>query len=498
MKQKGKMLIAVGCTLSLFFSFSAATVQAAPYQGWNSSSLKQEWQYRSGDQDQRWQNPISENQLSKDQLTEDQTVANQVYEDQSDRKLPYIFKRFFGQNRFETSIAIAKQLYNGQQVQNVVLASAYSFPDALAASTLAYKLKAPIILAGNGINESMESLSFIKSHLVSGGTVTIIGGTGVIRPIFEQWLLNQGFQVTRFGGSNRYATDAAIVKQLNVAQGTPIFIANGNDFPDALGISSVAASKGYPILLSGPSKLPQSVQDFVYSDQPSTVYLVGGTGVMHDSLASEIQAASPNTQIQRIGGTDRFATLATILNTFYPDPSTIYVANGMGFADALSGSQLAASTNSPIVLINPRSNNLPPAIKDYLQTLKNNGVQPQVNVLGGDGAVPERLVDKIDAILQGSGGTTTQPTASETLTVSDPTTTGFTVALNPVLNDLTASNFTLLDSSGNPVSITGVTTSDNGETYAISAALTAGQTYTVTATDTGYTFGTAQSVVVPN
>lgn len=94
--------------------------------------------------------------------------------------------------------------------------------------------------------------------------------------------------------------------------------------------------------------------------------------------------------------------------------------------------------------------------------------------------------------------TTMLPTTeiSETLTVSTPSTTGFTVALNPALNGLIPSNFKLLNSMGNPVAITGATTSDNGATYAISAALSAGQTYTVSATSTGYTFGTAQNIAL--
>ncbi len=91
----------------------------------------------------------------------------------------------------------------------------------------------------------------------------------------------------------------------------------------------------------------------------------------------------------------------------------------------------------------------------------------------------------------------TNSVVSEALTVSNPSTTGFTVALSPALNGLTTSNFILLDTSSNAVTITGAVTMDNGATYAISSALSAGQTYTITATDTGYEFGTAQSVVVP-
>lgn len=44
------------------------------------------------------------------------------------------------------------------------IASGYSFPDALAASTLASKLKAPIILAGYSVTHSQVSLDYIQEQ----------------------------------------------------------------------------------------------------------------------------------------------------------------------------------------------------------------------------------------------------------------------------------------------------------------------------------------------
>ena len=85
---------------------------------------------------------------------------------------------------------------------------------------------------------------------------------------------------------------------------------------------------------------------------------------------------------------------------------------------------------------------------------------------------------------------------SETVTVSNPSTTGFTVGLSPALNGCTKSDFTLFDSSNNPVNIESATTSDNGATYTISATFIADQTYTFTAAKTGYDFGTAQSLII--
>lgn len=438
MKPKTKILLSFVCIVSLFFSFSMVT-QASPGKGKSASH------------------------------------------------------RFYGQDRFQTSTSIASALLEGQIVQNIVLASAHNFPDALSASTLAFQLKAPIILVSPGFKDSIASYNFVKDHLAAGGTVTIVGGSGIIPHSSEQWLINMGFHVNRLGGKDRFATNALIVNQLNVPLGTPVIIASATDFPDALGISSLAASKGWPILLSNPSNLPQSVENFLSSDQPTEVYVVGGEGVIHNGLYNQIRTLSPHSQILRMGGADRFETLASILNKFYPNPGQIYVANGFDFADALSGSTLAATHNAPILLVNPKSENLPKSIYNYLVMLRNNNVQPVVNVLGGEGAVPQRLVDQMNDVLQNEGNTST-PT--ETLTVMEPSTTGFTVVVNPALNSLNASNFILLDGSTR-VTISSVSTSNSGLTYKIAAALTAGHAYTVTAMKNGYTFGGAQNVVVP-
>lgn len=405
--------------------------------------------------------------------------------------------RFSGQDRFQTSIAIARQEFQGQQVQNVVIASAYSFPDALAASTLAAKQKAPIVLVGSGMRDSEASLSFIKNHLTAGGTVTIIGGAGVINKNIEKWLLNAGYVVTRMGGTDRFGTDAIIVNNLNVDPGTPVVIASGYDFPDALGVASIAASKGWPILLSGPNQLPQAVQSFIEKDQPSNVYIVGGKGVLHDSIETAIKTADLSTQITRFGGQDRFETLSQILTSFYPNPTQIYLANGLDFADALSGSTLAAQNNAPILLINPKSGQLPSSIKDYLITLRNTGCTPQVNVLGGTAGVPDWVVTRVNEIL---GGSATPPApGAASFTVNNPSPTGFTVSMNPALNGLTASNFKIVDNSSNVITTASASTTDNGATYAINASLNAGQTYTVTITDAGgNTLGTPQTAAVPS
>lgn len=88
-------------------------------------------------------------------------------------------------------------------------------------------------------------------------------------------------------------------------------------------------------------------------------------------------------------------------------------------------------------------------------------------------------------------------TISETLTVSNTTGSSITLELSPALAGLTTSNFSLVDSSNNPVSITGVVTTDNGATYLLNAALSPGQTYSITAIVNGYDFGLPKTFTIP-
>ncbi len=313
--------------------------------------------------------------------------------------------RLFGQDRIQTSIAVAEQGFQGDQLQNVIIASGYSFPDALAASTLATKLKAPIILTGYSVLDSQVSLDYIKSRLVAGGTVTIVGGPAVVPIRVQEWLLDSGYKVVRLGGEDRFETDALIVNELNVANGTPVVIVSGNNFPDALGIASIAASKGWPILLSGPNELPESVKSFIATMQPSHAYVVGGEAILSKAVLAEVQKASLRTKITRFGGYDRFDTLAQVVTTFYPNPTEIYLANGFDFADALSGSINAAQRNAPILLIDPKANMLPPSIREYLVNNHDPNLVMKLNVLGGIAAVPELAVELVNA----STGNSTEP-----------------------------------------------------------------------------------------
>ncbi|MGH4118364.1 cell wall-binding repeat-containing protein [Clostridium sp.] len=265
-------------------------------------------------------------------------------------KLPTL-QRLAGLNRIETSLSIAKQQYTDKAPDAVVLATANDFADALAGSGLAYKYNAPLLLVNKTISNSKNVLDYITSNLGKNKNIYILGGTGAVSKDISDYLTVQGYKIIRLGGKDRYETNHKIVNNLNTPKGTSIVIATGSDFADALSISSIAAINGYSMLLNGKDNLSASVSRDITNIQPTTVYLIGGTGVLSTNIETQIKNLNKEITIVRLGGKNRYETSMNIVKHFNLTTTTIAVATGIDFPDALSGSVLAARNNCSVLLV---------------------------------------------------------------------------------------------------------------------------------------------------
>jgi putative cell wall-binding protein/beta-lactamase class A len=327
--------------------------------------------------------------------------------------------RLAGQDRYETAQKIAAYTYSSQ-VNSVVLTTGRDFADALAASVLAHKLSAPILLVNSTVSGSGAAFDYIAAHLAKSGQVCLIGGKAAISSQFTLKLNQMGYNnIEQIGGTDRYQTAVLLAEKCAVASGTPLVIASGENFPDALGISSIAAAKGWPILLTPKNYLPEQVKTYLKNNKPAAVYVVGGTGVIAPKIETDLKALVPEVKPQRLAGADRFETAAQVLRTFSADPRRIYLASGTGFADALAGSVLAAQSGDPIVLIDPRQQTLPRGIAEYLDTVSGSAksvsadINPDAAIsadtgstagiisLGGEAVVPTPLMNSAAAIVSG-------------------------------------------------------------------------------------------------
>lgn len=181
----------------------------------------------------------------------------------------------------------------------------------------------------------------------------------------------------RVAGANRYATAAAIANTYRVGQDI-VFVARGDEFPDALAASALAGHKGAPMLLVGTNDIPGSAAQQLERLNPSSIVVLGGTTAISDTVETQLRGYA--TEVRRIAGANRFETSALLAQEF-GTPNRVYIATGRAFPDTLSGGALAAHDGSPILLTN--TGTLPSAVAQELDRI----APDEIVILGGDVAV---------------------------------------------------------------------------------------------------------------
>lgn len=314
----------------------------------------------------------------------------------------YNVTRLSGKDRYETSCHIASQVNPGV-ANSIIIASGKNFPDSLVGAPLSKKLNAPILLVDD-FNSGLayKSLDYISKHLSENGTIYLLGGVSSVGNNVVKQLQQSGYSnIKRLGGTDRFDTNNIIVNEMNVKNGTPVVIVNGFNFPDALSISGIAASKGYPIFMSSANAIPQSIVDKISSINPSKVYVIGGTAVLSDNVKNKLKSSLSgieDSDIIRINGKDRYDTSLQAAKYFKLDSKYAILSNGRNFPDALSGSALAAKLNAPIILTD--GNNISNQ-KNYIDSSDYSNVV----ILGGQGSVSLNAENNFNGIKLDIGGT---------------------------------------------------------------------------------------------
>ncbi|KLU65792.1 N-acetylmuramoyl-L-alanine amidase LytC precursor [Desulfosporosinus acididurans] len=303
-------------------------------------------------------------------------------------------RRLAGQSQVDTALAIAKANYTGT-LSNVVLATADNYPDALAGSVLAYKLNAPILLVGSSEADQEKVLDYLKANLAPTENVYILGGTAVVSADMEDQIKAEGFsQITRLGGTDLYDTCSKIADQLQVKSGTPIVLAYGGNYPDALSISSIAAENQYPILLVQKDGISDVIKSEIATIKPSKVFIIGGEGVISSAVESQVEQITSldKSNIIRIAGQDRYATSLAVTQYFNLAGQSICVATGNNFPDALAGSVYAANHNTSIILAD---GSLSDQVVNYLKGKKLTGA----TIFGGETVVSQGIEQQLGQLI---------------------------------------------------------------------------------------------------
>ncbi len=209
-------------------------------------------------------------------------------------------ERVAGDNREGTAIEVYKKCKAAEGFRaggTVIIATGYDYADVLSISPYAYASKTPILLAKKNGSLSDE----IKALLEEEGfrKAIIIGGTGSVSEVAEDWLKGLGMAVLRLQGSGRYATSAEILHwelgyvkseiQPEVTMTTEgMGVATGTGFPDALGSVSLLGRTASPLLLAADNnkanaaETRENISRLIgpHTKDMTKAYIFGGTGTV--------------------------------------------------------------------------------------------------------------------------------------------------------------------------------------------------------------------------
>ena len=209
-----------------------------------------------------------------------------------------------------------------------------------------------------------------------------------------------------FGGRDRYDTANRLAANFGGAEGlgnVPVaFVASGYMLVDAISVAGLAGFLDAPVLLTPSGSLNGSVADFIEDYGVQTVYVLGGSAAVADSVLEDIEALANSPTVTRIFGADRYATAAEIASQLGGGAAwcggaeaAAILANGgdVSLAYAMAISPVANRLQLPLLLT--AADELPSATEDFItdQDIEH------VVIMGGESSVS----DDVSAALTSAG-----------------------------------------------------------------------------------------------
>ncbi|PPG70850.1 cell wall-binding repeat-containing protein [Rathayibacter rathayi] len=209
------------------------------------------------------------------------SVGGQVYRDLTAYAKNGEIRRLGGVDRYDTSQRIIQYAFSGGSA-TAWLATGEKFPDALSASAAAGAVDAPVILT----NGTVATADALTRGLISGlgvKTLTIAGSPLSVSSGIE--LSIQGPEITRIGGTDRYDTSEKLNKAAFGSVKT-VYLATGENFPDALAGATAAGFTGSPLFAVQPTCVPSAVLADISASGATQVVLLGSTKTLSESVAT--------------------------------------------------------------------------------------------------------------------------------------------------------------------------------------------------------------------
>ena len=217
-----------------------------------------------------------------------------------------------------------------------------------------------------------------------------------------------------FGGRDRYDTALRLATDFAKGHGglgsvPTAFIASGYTLVDSVSVSGLAGFLDAPVLLTPTDSLHGGVADYIEDYGVDTIYVLGGSAAIADSVLEDMEALANEPTVTRIEGAGRYATAAAIASKLGggaawcggEDIAAILVNGGdVSLVEAMMVGPIAHRLQLPVLLT--AADELPSATTDFIEA---EDIE-HVVIVGGTDAVSEDVenaltdagVDTVDRI----------------------------------------------------------------------------------------------------
>jgi putative cell wall-binding protein len=195
-------------------------------------------------------------------------------------------RRLAGANRYATAAAVSADTFPGGAARVYVVVGE-NFPDALGGGPAGGYKDAPILLV---LRDSIPSVTAAELVRLAPSEIVILGGTAAVSDAVAAGLGGYAGTVRRLSGANRYATAVAVSADTFPGGASLVYVAVGDNFPDALGGGPAGGVNGAPILLVLRDSIPSATAAELARLGPTEIVILGGSGVVSDSVGNDLWA----------------------------------------------------------------------------------------------------------------------------------------------------------------------------------------------------------------
>ena len=236
----------------------------------------------------------------------------------------YLTQRLWGNDQYGTAAAIAKEVALKSapgSITKAFLVTGIRFEDALSISSYAAAQGIPLLMSEQA-KVPAETLKALNDLGIQ--RVTVIGGESILKTSVVTQLaqLPSPIQVDeRLAGEDQYDTNLAILKHFNFNTSN-LYVATGENFPDALAGATLAAKHNQSILLVPRSTLANAALNYLNNQRTSgtNFTILGGWNAVSYGIESMVRTGSshPRISLQYIMG----ASLSGQLNQLSALPNS--------------------------------------------------------------------------------------------------------------------------------------------------------------------------------